>query len=106
MRMRPVHISFLQEARNALSYRHCSFHIINWPQAGRGLKYFMRLVAIGFGYSGEKTRIADCGKRNRLFRFAPDDVLVVTTIDQCVHFAGSSIMKQNSAFDTFAEENL
>jgi hypothetical protein len=50
MRVRPVHISFLKETRNALSYRHCSFHGINRPQPGRRLKYFMRLVAIGFAY--------------------------------------------------------
>jgi hypothetical protein len=41
-----------------------------------------------------------------LFRFAPDDVLVVTTIDQQVDFAGCSVTKENPAFDTFAEENL
>jgi hypothetical protein len=45
-----VHISFLKETRNALSYRHCSFHTINGPQPGCGLKYFMRLVAIGIAY--------------------------------------------------------
>ena len=54
MRVRPVHVSFLKETRKALSYRHCSFHIINGPQPGCGLKYFMRLVAIGIGYGREK----------------------------------------------------
>ena len=54
MRVRPVHVSFLKETRNALSYRHCSFHVINRPQPGRVLKYFMRLVPIGFAY-GEGT---------------------------------------------------
>ena len=41
-----------------------------------------------------------------LFRFAPDDVFVVTTVDQRVDFTVSSVTKQNSAFDTFAEEKL
>jgi hypothetical protein len=41
-----------------------------------------------------------------LFRFAPDDVLVVTAIDHRVNLAGGSVTKENSAFDTFAEENL
>ena len=50
MRVGPVHISFLKETRNALSYRHCSFHTINGPQPGCRLKYFMRLAAIGFAY--------------------------------------------------------
>jgi hypothetical protein len=54
MRVSPVHMSFLKETRKALSYRHCSFHIINGPQPGCGLKYFMRLVAIGIAYGGEK----------------------------------------------------
>jgi hypothetical protein len=45
-------------------------------------------------------------KAEGLFRFAPDYVLVITTIDQGVDFAGGSVAKQNSAFDTFAEENL
>ena len=62
MRVRPVHISFLKEARNALSYRHCSFHIINRPQAGRVLKYFMRLVPIGFAYGGDRSRVSDPAK--------------------------------------------
>ena len=44
--------------------------------------------------------------RLQLFRLAPNDVLVVTTVDQGVHFAGGSTTKQNSAFDAFAEENL
>ena len=59
MRVRPVHISFLKEARNALSYRHCSFHIINRPQVGRVLKYFMRLVPIGFAYGEEKRALQE-----------------------------------------------
>jgi len=54
MRVSPVHISFLKEARNALSYRHCSFHIINRPQSDCGLKYFIRLAAIGIAYTGER----------------------------------------------------
>jgi periplasmic protein TonB len=45
-----VHISFLKEPRDAPPHWHCSFHIINRPQLGRQLKYFMRLVAIGFAY--------------------------------------------------------
>jgi len=44
-------ISFLEEAWNTLSYRYSSFHIINGPQAEAGLKYFVRLEAIGFAYS-------------------------------------------------------
>ena len=59
MRVRPVHVSFLKETRNALSYRHCSFHVINRPQPGRVLKYFMRLVAIGFAYGEEKHALQD-----------------------------------------------
>ncbi len=66
MRVRPVHISFLKEARNALSYRHCSFHIINRPQKGRPLKYFMRLVAIGSAYRKAEVR------SRRLEREKPD----------------------------------
>ena len=50
MRSRPVDISFLEEARNALSYRYSSFHVINRPQPGGRLKYFVRLEAIGFAY--------------------------------------------------------
>jgi hypothetical protein len=82
--------------------------MINRPQPGHRLKYFMRLVAIGIAYGEENRglRNSDCGKRNHSFRFAPDDVLVVTTIDQSVDFAGGSATKQNSAFDPFAEENL
>jgi hypothetical protein len=51
MRSRPVDISFLEEARNTLSYRYSSFHVINRPQPEAGLKYFMRLQAIGLTYS-------------------------------------------------------
>ncbi len=51
-------------------------------------------------------RKSESEKRKRLFRFAPDDVLVVTTIDQRIDFAAGSVTKQNSAFDTFAEKNL
>jgi hypothetical protein len=62
-----VHISFLKEARNALSYRHSRFHIINRPQPGRVLKYFMRLVAIGFAYAvkfdDRGSQIWDYGKK-------------------------------------------
>lgn len=47
-------VSFLKEPRNALAYRHCSFHMINRPQLGRRLKYFMRLVAIGVAYRGKE----------------------------------------------------
>jgi hypothetical protein len=54
MRVGPVYISFLKETRDALSYRHCSFHILNRPQLGCGLKYFMRLAAIGIAYAGRK----------------------------------------------------
>jgi len=45
-----VDISFLEEARNTLSYRYSSFHVINRPQSEGGLKYFVRLEAIGFTY--------------------------------------------------------
>jgi hypothetical protein len=41
-----------------------------------------------------------------LLCFAPDDILVVTTIDQCVDFGGGSVTKENPTFDTFAEKNL
>jgi hypothetical protein len=41
-----------------------------------------------------------------LLRFAPDDVFVVSTVDQRVNFTGSGVTEQNSAFDTFAEEKL
>jgi hypothetical protein len=51
MRSRPVDISFLEEARNTLSYRYSSFHGINRPQPEARLKYFMRLQAIGLAYS-------------------------------------------------------
>ena len=66
MRVSPVHISFLKETRNALSYRHCSFHIINRPQPDLGLKYFMRLVAIGFAYRNAKVGIKEEEVRNRV----------------------------------------
>lgn len=56
MRLRPVNVSFLEEAGNTLSYRHSIFHSINRPQPGCGLKYFMRLGVIGFGYRGEGLR--------------------------------------------------
>ena len=46
-------VSFLEEARNTLSYRYSSFHVINRPQPEGGLKYFVRLGAIGFAYSGD-----------------------------------------------------
>jgi predicted permease len=52
MRSRPVDISFLEEARDTLSHRSSSFHVINQPQSKGGLKYFIRLGAIGFAYSG------------------------------------------------------
>jgi hypothetical protein len=51
MRSRPVDVSFLEEARNTLSYRYSSFHVINRPQPEAGLKYLMRLQAIGLAYS-------------------------------------------------------
>jgi hypothetical protein len=66
MRVRPVHISFLKEARNALSYRHCSFHVINRPQPGRVLKYFMRLVSIGFAYGNAERGIKKEEVRSRM----------------------------------------
>jgi hypothetical protein len=62
MRSLPVHVSCLKEACNALTYWHFSFHMGNWPHLGRQLKYFVRLVAIGFAYEGRLT-IADCGFR-------------------------------------------
>jgi len=34
MRPRPVHVSFLKESRDALPYRHCSFHMINRATGG------------------------------------------------------------------------
>jgi len=43
---------------------------------------------------------------DKLFCFAPDDILVVTAINQRVDFSGGSITKEDSAFGTFAEENL
>ena len=51
MRSRSVDISFLEEARNTLSNRYSSFHAINRPHSKGGLKYFVRLEAIGFAYS-------------------------------------------------------
>jgi predicted RNA binding protein YcfA (HicA-like mRNA interferase family) len=69
MRVRPVHISFLKETRKALSYRHCSFHIFNRPQPSRVLKYFMRLVAIGFAYGeaeGSHRILTMAGRRERI----------------------------------------
>jgi hypothetical protein len=39
-------------------------------------------------------------------RLAPDDVFVVTTVDQRVDFAVGSVAEQDSAFDAFAEEKL
>jgi hypothetical protein len=50
MRSRPVDISFLEEARNTLSYRCSSLHVINRPRPEVELKYFMRLQAIGLTY--------------------------------------------------------
>ncbi len=41
-----------------------------------------------------------------LFRFVPDDVFVVTTVDQRVDFTVSGVTEQDSALDTFAEEKL
>ena len=55
-------VSFLNEARNALPHRHCSFHTINRPQSGRRLKYFMRLDAIGFAYWGDRSEVTDLGR--------------------------------------------
>ncbi len=69
MRVRPVHVSFLKETRDALSYRHCSFHVINRPQPGRVLKYFMRLVAIGFAYGEENTRYRIASANNSAMCF-------------------------------------
>jgi hypothetical protein len=60
MRSRPVDISFLEEARNTLSYRYSSFHVINRPQPEAGLKYFMRLQAIGLTYSVAPLPQASC----------------------------------------------
>ena len=41
-----------------------------------------------------------------LFRFAPDDVFVVSTVDKRVDFSVLIVTKQNSPLDTFAEEKL
>jgi hypothetical protein len=59
MRSRPVDVAFLKEPCNAPPYRHRSFHIINRPQLGRRLKYFMRLVAIGFAYCANRSEVTD-----------------------------------------------
>jgi hypothetical protein len=37
---------------------------------------------------------------------APDDVFVVTTVDQRIDFTVGSVTEQNSAFDIFTEEKL
>jgi hypothetical protein len=42
----------------------------------------------------------------RLTNLFPNDILVITTIDQGVDFTVSSVTEQNSAFDTFAEKKL
>ena len=47
-----MHMPVLNEPCNAPRYWHRSFHTINRPQPGGRLKYFMRLVAIGFAYCG------------------------------------------------------
>jgi len=59
MRVRPVDVSVLDEPCNALPYRHCSFHVLNRPQSGRRLKYFMHLVAIGFAYGRDRSEVTD-----------------------------------------------
>jgi hypothetical protein len=51
VRARPVHVPGLDKPCNAPPHWHCSFHGINRPQLGRGLKDFMRLVAIGSAYT-------------------------------------------------------
>jgi hypothetical protein len=61
-----VDISFLEEARNTLSYWHSSFHAITRPQSGRELKYFMRLVGIGFDYRKEVARNQTVRKSSRV----------------------------------------
>jgi hypothetical protein len=35
--------------------------LVNWPQYGRRLKYFMRLAAIGFTYDGKLFGITGVG---------------------------------------------
>jgi hypothetical protein len=42
----------------------------------------------------------------RLTGLLPDDVFVITTVDERVDFPVSGVTEQNSAFDTFAEEKL
>ena len=72
MRVRPVDVSVLDEPCNALPYRHCSFHVLNRPQSGRQLKYFMHLVAIGFAYGRDRSEVTDVsyssGPDNQLCR--------------------------------------
>src|SRR6266404_2074134 len=63
--------------------------------------FMLRACSGSVGFAKEGT-----GNQNGLFRFAPDDVLVVTTVDQGVDFASGSVTKQNSALHAFAEEDL
>ena len=72
---------------------------------GKSARYRLRFHAATLLEFGWLCKRID-RKAEGLFRFAPGDVLVVTTIDQRVDFAGGSVTKQNSAFHTFAEENL
>ena len=41
-----------------------------------------------------------------LSNFPPDDVFIVSPIDQRIDFSVGSVAEQNSAFDAFAEEKL
>ena len=49
---------------------------------------------------------ADLNMIVRLMGLFPDDIFVVSSIDQRVDFTVGSVTEQNSAFDTFAEEKF
>jgi hypothetical protein len=49
---------------------------------------------------------ADLNMIVRLTGLFPDDIFVVSSIDQRVDFTCSGATKKNSAFDTFAEEKF
>ena len=84
------------------------FMLINRPQPGRRLKYFMRLVAIGFAYA---RRIVKDGlpilesEADYFVLCQMTSSLLRRSINASTLPAGSAT-KQNSAFDAFAEENF
>ena len=100
MRVRPVHISFLKEACNALSYRHCSFHIFNRPHLGRHLKYFMRLVAIVFAYDGaiKKEKVKRKKWERRYIGFGIRDFLVFPSYFYLLRLVASIIPRLRRLF--------